>query len=211
MGKDLERFRVAERRVRERLGVTPVDRRVPLSSGGDVRVQELGEGRPVVLVFIHGAPIAGTSWADLATCLHDVRCILVDRPGCGLSDPAASAPFTARLATVPGMQALVTRIPMTRRMVRAVPRRFGLGRAIDSGAFDDIMLDGAHALSRHTDTMRNDVRSSPQVITPIRGQNPDVLLTDELLSRQRRSYISWISTSSSVAVSVGWLSVSRRG
>jgi 2-hydroxy-6-oxonona-2,4-dienedioate hydrolase len=268
VGKDLERFRVAERLVWERLGVTPVDRRIPLASGGEVRVQELGEGRPVV--FIHGGSIAGTCWADLAASLHDVRCILVDRPGCGLSDPiaggpwrdlesvqryadrlltdlldalelersvvaatsyggffalrgaaatpdrveqlieyswlvgapAAAAPFTARLAAVPGMQALITRIPMTRGMVRGALRQFGLGRAIDSGAFDDTMLDWAHALLRHTNTMRNDVRSSPQVITPIRGQNPDVLLTDELLSRvtmptlflwgpaQRSSYLS---------------------
>lgn len=249
MGKDLERFRVAERRVWERLDITPVDRRVRLPSGGEVRVQEVGEGRPVL--FVHGGSIAGTSWCDLAAGLRGVRCILVDRPGCGLSDPivdgplrdlvsvqrfadrlvrdlldaleleravvaatsyggffairgaaaapdrveklieyswlvgapSESTPFTARLAAVPGVQALMTRFPVTRRMVRGALRQFGLGRAIDSGAFDDTMLEWAYALLRHTDTMRNDIRSSPRVITPIRGQNVDLLLSDDVLSR----------------------------
>ena len=91
MGKDLGRVRAAERRVWERLGITPVDRRVRLPSGGEVRVQEVGEGRPVV--FLHGGSIAGTSWCDLAAGLRDVRCILVDRPGCGFSDPIVDGPL----------------------------------------------------------------------------------------------------------------------
>ena len=48
-----------------------------------VRVQEVGAGSPVV--FVHGASTAGTSWASLAARLDDFRCILIDRPGCGLS------------------------------------------------------------------------------------------------------------------------------
>jgi pimeloyl-ACP methyl ester carboxylesterase len=76
----------------------------------------------------------------------------------------------------------MTRMPMSRGMVKAALRQFGLGRAIDSGAFDECMLDWAHALLRHTDTLANDIRSSPDVFTPIRGQNRDLLLTDELLS-----------------------------
>jgi pimeloyl-ACP methyl ester carboxylesterase len=72
---------------------------------------------------------------------------------------------------------------MTKAMVQRALRQFGLGRAIDSGTFDDHMLDWAHALLRHTDTLANDLRSSPRVFTPIRGQNLDVLLTDDLLAR----------------------------
>jgi len=249
VGKDLDRYRAAERRVWERLDVAPVERRVRLPSGGDVRVQEIGDGPPVL--FFHGGSVAGTSWCDLAAQLSDVRCILIDRPGCGLSDPivggrlrmladvqryadrlltdlldaleleraavagtsyggffamrgaaaaperveklieyswsmgapSESAPLTARLAAVPGMSALMARTPMTRRMVRGALRQFGLGRAIDSGAFDDVMLDWAYALLRYTDTMHNELRSSPQVITPIKGQNVDLLLSDDLLSR----------------------------
>jgi pimeloyl-ACP methyl ester carboxylesterase len=71
-------------------GATPTERRVRLAgSGGAVRVQEVGAGPPVV--FIHGASNSGTSWATLAARLPDFRCILLDRPGCGLSDPAPVA------------------------------------------------------------------------------------------------------------------------
>ncbi len=248
MAADLERYLGFERRLWEKLGITPLDHRVSLRSGGEVRCQEVGEGPPVV--FVHGAAIAGTSWSGLAARLEGLRCILVDRPGCGLSDPIAGGPLrdlasvlsyadrlladlldaleldgamvaatsygglfalrgaaaapgrvsklvlyswpmgapseltpiVARMGSLPGMRALMTRLPMTRRMVARALRQFGLGRAIDSGAFDDDMLDWAHALLRHTDTLANDLRSSPKVVTPIRGQNKDLLLTDELLS-----------------------------
>lgn len=249
MIKNLDRYHEAERALWDKLGVTPVERWVTLSSGGKVRVQEVGAGPPVV--FIHGGSIAGSSWCQLATRLDGVRSILVDRPGCGLSDPIVggplrnlasveayadrllselldaleldramigatsygglfafrgaaaaperveklveyswlmgapteSVPFSARVAGVPGMQTLMTRVPMTRGMVKRALKQFGLGRAIDSGAFDDDMLDWVHALMRHTDTLANDVRSSPDVITPIRGFNTDLLLSDELLAK----------------------------
>lgn len=55
-------------------------------------MQEIGEGPPVV--FIHGAAVAGSSWVLLADALRDeFRCILVDRPGCGLSDSIPNGPL----------------------------------------------------------------------------------------------------------------------
>jgi pimeloyl-ACP methyl ester carboxylesterase len=45
------------------------------------------------------------------------------------------------------------------------------------------MLEWAHCLLRHTETLANDVRSSPAVFSPIRGQNVDLLLTDDLLAK----------------------------
>jgi pimeloyl-ACP methyl ester carboxylesterase len=84
---------------------------------------------------------------------------------------------------VPGMRFLMSHVPMTRGMVRSSLRQFGLRRAIDSGAFDDDMLDWAHSLLRDTHTLRNDLRSSPRVVTPIAGHNTDLLLSDELLQR----------------------------
>lgn len=50
----------------------------------DVRVQELGTGEP--LLFIHGGPNAGSTWVQLSSYFKDFRCLLLDRPGCGLSD-----------------------------------------------------------------------------------------------------------------------------
>lgn len=49
------------------------------------RVQELGTGSP--LVFVHGTSVTGTCFAPLAARLGDHRCLLIDRAGCGLSDP----------------------------------------------------------------------------------------------------------------------------
>lgn len=249
MAKDVQLYLEAERRLWEHVGVTPNERLVTLGSGGKVRVQEVGDGPPFVL--LHGGSISGASWATLAAALTDVRCILVDRPGCGLSEPimggplrdlravqayadrllgdlldaldldsaavgatsygglfafrgaaaqpervtklieyswpigapSEGAPLTARIGAMPGLQSVMTRMPMTRGMVKRALRQFGLGRAIDSGAMDDVMLDWAHALLRHTDTLANDLRSSPKVFTPIRGQNVDLHFGDDVLSR----------------------------
>ncbi len=249
MARDVQLYLEAERRLWEHVGVTPADRFVRLGSGNQVRVQEIGEGPPFVL--LHGGAISGASWATLAAALDGVPCILIDRPGCGLSDPivggplrdlgavqayadrllgdlldaldldsaavgatsygglfafrgaaarpervtklieyswlmgapSEGAPLTARIGAMPGLQSVMTRMPMTRGMVKRALCQFGLGRAIDSGAMDDVMLDWAHALLRHTDTLANDVRSSPEVFTPIRGQNVDLHLGDDVLSR----------------------------
>lgn len=94
MAKDLSRFVTAERVLWSKFDITPAERRVKLPAGNDVRVQEIGEGPP--LVFIHGATVAGSSWVLLADALKDdFRCILVDRPGCGLSDPIPNGPLTS--------------------------------------------------------------------------------------------------------------------
>lgn len=243
-------FLRAEARIWEKYGLEPVERRVTLATGGTVRVQEVGEGVPVV--FVHGGSVAGTSWAGLVAGLDGVRCLLIDRPGCGLSDPivggpprrleaveafadrfladlldalelrraavaatslggfyafrgaacapervsrlieyswlvgapSETAPWMARLGSIPPLRAAMSRVPMSRRMVRSALRQFGMDRAIDSGRFDDDMVEWAYSLLRHTDTMANDIASSPRLFT-LRGQNDDVLLDDEVLAELR--------------------------
>ena len=79
-------YRDAERTLWRSLDVVPEERWLRLPTlGTDVRIQELGQGRPVL--FIHGGSTAGSSWAELAAALPDVRCLLLDRPGTGLSAP----------------------------------------------------------------------------------------------------------------------------
>ena len=97
--------------------------------------------------------------------------------------PSASVPLASRIAALPGAKDLMVRMPMSRWAVKEALRQFGLGRAMDAGTFDDEMIDWAYALMRHTDTLRNDILSSPDVITPLRGQNTDLLLTDALLAK----------------------------
>jgi pimeloyl-ACP methyl ester carboxylesterase len=49
-----------------------------------VRVQEIGDGLPIL--FIHGGPNAGSTWLELASLMPGTRRLVLDRPGCGLSD-----------------------------------------------------------------------------------------------------------------------------
>lgn len=79
------RFRETEQRLWAQVGVAPTERTVALRRiGTTLRVQETGDGPPVV--FVHGASNCGTSWAGLAARLPGFRCLLLDRPGCGLSE-----------------------------------------------------------------------------------------------------------------------------
>ncbi len=85
--RDDARFRAAEAALWAGHGrPNPVERWVEVPSlDARVRVLEHGWGRPVV--YVHGSPTAGTNLAPLACALADTRAIVVDRPGCGLSDP----------------------------------------------------------------------------------------------------------------------------
>ncbi len=78
-------YREAERRLWGSIGVTPTEQRLHLKRN-DVtgRVQEVGEGPAVV--FLHGANTSGASWATLAARLDAFRCVILDRPGTGLSE-----------------------------------------------------------------------------------------------------------------------------
>lgn len=83
-----EKYRVAEQRLWESVGVEPSETSISLlGTGTTVRVLEVGEGDPVL--FIHGGPNAASTWAPLVEHLGDFRCLIVDRPGTGLSQPYA--------------------------------------------------------------------------------------------------------------------------
>lgn len=90
---DEYRYRQAEERLWDSLGLEPIETmlEVDLDGVSAVRVQEFGEGPAIVMV--HGGAVGGASWAPLAAALGDFRCILLDRPGCGLS-PAVDRTFT---------------------------------------------------------------------------------------------------------------------
>jgi len=96
-------YRSAENILWERMGRSPSERMAPLRRiGTEVRVQETGEGEPIL--FIHGGPNSGSTWAPLVAGLEGFRCLMVDRPGTGLSPayavtagnlPAVGAAFVA--------------------------------------------------------------------------------------------------------------------
>lgn len=250
MAKDPELFRPAEEALWASVGVDTEERWVLLPGGEHVRIQVAGQGPPVV--FLHGGSSSGANWAPLVAGMGNFSCLVVDRPGCGLSDPVAGgakirdldtsarfadrfvadvldaldlaranlvatsfggyfalrgaaahpdrverivevtwpmgapierAPTSMRFAALPGLGALLTKAPPTRFVVTTIMRQLGLGRAMDAGKVSDEQIDWFLALLRHTDTMANELRANPQIITPIRGMNPEVLFTDELLRR----------------------------
>ena len=235
----------------ESFGLEPTEQRVHLQSlDVTVRVQEIGEGPAVLL--IHGASVGGASWVNLVQGLSGFRCIILDRPGCGLSDPipgeageadidavkqagdllipdvldalelpaahvlgtsfggffslrgAAAAPervrrvmlyswsmgvpmdhvpLVMRFASIPGIGKLTARMPISRASAKMMLRHVGLKGAIDSGRFNADMLDWFVALLRYTPSLRNEIRATPKVITPLKGVNEEMLFTDELLGR----------------------------
>ena len=85
---DEARYREAEHRLWEHEGLAPTEQLLALSrTGVTVRVQEVGQGPPIV--FVHGASNGGTSWAPLVARLAGFHSIVLDRPGCGLSPALA--------------------------------------------------------------------------------------------------------------------------
>ena len=84
-------YRKAETQLWDAVGVTPTETFVTMPRlGVNIRVQEVGEGEPVL--FVHGGPNAGSTWAPMIEHLDGVRALLVDRPGTGLSEPYEVGP-----------------------------------------------------------------------------------------------------------------------
>lgn len=83
-----ERYLEAERRLwLDHAGREPATRWVELPTlRTRVRLLELGEGP--TLLFLHGGPSAASCWAPLVGRLGGFRCVMIERPGCGLSEPA---------------------------------------------------------------------------------------------------------------------------
>lgn len=79
------KYREAERELWESVGLDPKEHFVDLPRlRTRVRVQEVGEGPDAL--FIHGGPNSGSAWATLVSEMEGFRCLLLDRPGTGLSE-----------------------------------------------------------------------------------------------------------------------------
>lgn len=80
----IQRYRQAERALWDHYGLEPTERFVEVDSpAARLRVLETGSGEP--LLFVHGSAAGGPIWAPLVSELQDFRCLVIDRPGWGLS------------------------------------------------------------------------------------------------------------------------------
>lgn len=81
----LDTHRAAEQALWRRFQVAPEEQFLSLGKPRlKVRVQQTGSG-PAAL-FVPGVTVSGTAYAPLMARLPNLRCIALDRPGCGLSD-----------------------------------------------------------------------------------------------------------------------------
>lgn len=254
---DETRYREAERRLWESCGLAPTEQRVRLQrSNVTVRIQEVGEGPAVLLV--HGASNSGASWAGLVARMKGFRCLMVDRPGTGLSErlpttfedveslaafsdtfiidvlealgldsvhlvatsyggyaalraaaayparvgrivifgwtmgaPNPRLPALMRVASVPPIGRVLSRIPVNERAVRSMFRGIGLRQALEAGRIPQETIDCYVALLRHTDTMRNELEIGRWTMS-WKGLHGDIVLPEALLSKiQAPIYFMW--------------------
>ncbi len=83
---NVEHYQDAERTLWRRYGLEPSERYLELADPTvRLRVVEVGSGRPVL--FIPGTGGTGPYWAPLIRELSGVHCLVMDRPGWGLSSP----------------------------------------------------------------------------------------------------------------------------
>jgi 2-hydroxy-6-oxonona-2,4-dienedioate hydrolase len=82
----IDRYRQAEAALWRRYGLEPTELFVELTEPRcRLRVVEVGSGDPIV--FMPGTMVTGPAWGALVRELSSYRCLLVDRPGEGLSEP----------------------------------------------------------------------------------------------------------------------------
>lgn len=80
----VDRYRDAETALWAHHGLTATERFIDIETPHTrIRVTEIGSGRPVV--FVGGTGGTGPYWAALLRELPDIRCLVIDRPGFGLS------------------------------------------------------------------------------------------------------------------------------
>lgn len=81
-----QRYRQAEKTMWDHYGLQPTERFVNVASPAcRLRVVEVGSGEPIL--FVSGTAGTGPYWAPLVRELTGFRCLLLDRPGFGLSSP----------------------------------------------------------------------------------------------------------------------------
>jgi len=264
-GARVRQYRQAERRVWDHYGLEATEQFIELGLPRlRLRVVEVGTGRPVLLVGGTGG--TGPYWAPLVSRLHGFRCLMLDRPGFGLSSaldysgydykavsadvlegvldafgverahvvgasignvwalrlatrhpervsrtvllgggplvPAISPPPFIRLLRTP-LGAVVVRIPEKPRMLRSQLRGLGHGPSLDAGRVPAALVDLHIALTRHTDSLRNEREMVRAILGP-KGWRPGLTFDDAELSAVAQPTLMIYGTSDPVGSVEVW-------
>lgn len=95
--------------------------------------------------------------------------------------PLGRLPMLMRVASVPAVARIMTKLPVNERVVRAMFRRIGLRQALETGRVEQEAIESYLALLRDTDTMRNELAISRCVMT-FKGLDPRIELPHDMLA-----------------------------
>ena len=83
--RKINKYRNSEKNYFEECGIQANEHFIEIKELSiSIRVLTTGNGSP--LLFVHGAPASGAIWMPLVTHLKGYKSIIIDRPGCGLSE-----------------------------------------------------------------------------------------------------------------------------
>lgn len=83
--KTFNRYRASEKIFFDENHISPIEHLIEVKElSARIRVLEIGTGSPVL--YIHGAPAAAALWIPLVKNMQGYRNLIIDRPGCGMSD-----------------------------------------------------------------------------------------------------------------------------
>ena len=92
--------------------------------------------------------------------------------------PLGRMPLAMRLGALPGLGSLMARLPVNDRAVRLMFRGIGLREAIAAGRVSDEAIGAYAALINHTPTLRNELALSRAILSPVRGLDERLILTE---------------------------------
>jgi pimeloyl-ACP methyl ester carboxylesterase len=141
------------------------------------------------------ADVVGTSFGGYftlrAAAAHADRIRRLVELSWSFGAPVDHTPMVMRVATLPRLGRLATRIRPNERMARSMLKQIGLRHAVESGRFGEVELAWFLSLLRDTDTMRNEIDAMPRILT-MRGFNEATLHSPALLARVTSpAYFLW--------------------
>ena len=105
--------------------------------------------------------------------------------------PTEHLPAFLRIASIPGVGAVMASLPVTRRSVAAIFTRVGHGPSLAAGRVTTADLDAYAALLRHTDTLRNEVGPARAFVSALHGLDGLLLSGDVLAAIRCPTHFIW--------------------